>query len=298
MQIHVSENKKEIKMHGSYDFPVGVSLEVLSQYEGGSFLWHWHPEIELTLILKGEIDYYINDKHYHLTQGEGVFGNANTLHSGRMNNHEECIYVSITFNPKFIYGYENSILQTKYVNPIVDGVQLSSLQLSLNCSWQKEILEAVASIYNMSKDRSSIYEIRVHVLLCNIWLLLYQYFTTLPITKTSNEKNIERLKHILSFIHEHYLDKISLEDIASSISICKSECCRFFKKHMKMSLFEYLLYYRIEQSLPLLMAGEYNITGISERVGFSNSCYYGKIFKRYMNCSPSEYRMHLDHRDI
>jgi AraC-like DNA-binding protein len=56
-----------------------------------------------------------------------------------------------------------------------------------------------------------------------------------------------------------------------------------------MTLFDYLLYYRIQQSLPLLKGGG-SITDIAGTVGFSNPCYYGKIFRRYMNCSPREYR--------
>ena len=46
IQILTEKNKKEVKEHGSYTFPVQVSPEAIQSYEQHSFMWHWHPEIE------------------------------------------------------------------------------------------------------------------------------------------------------------------------------------------------------------------------------------------------------------
>ena len=54
MQIITNNAGKELKKHGDSAFPFLVSYERLSGYETGSFLWHWHPEIELTYILSPE----------------------------------------------------------------------------------------------------------------------------------------------------------------------------------------------------------------------------------------------------
>ena len=42
MQIRMDKENRELKAHGSYEFPVNISYEQLSRYERGSFSWHWH----------------------------------------------------------------------------------------------------------------------------------------------------------------------------------------------------------------------------------------------------------------
>ena len=63
IQILTEKNKKEVKEHGSYTFPVQVSPEAIQSYEQHSFMWHWHPEIELTWFVSGQMEYVVND-HY------------------------------------------------------------------------------------------------------------------------------------------------------------------------------------------------------------------------------------------
>ena len=73
MQIITNNAGKELKKHGDSAFPFLVSYERLSGYETGSFLWHWHPEIELTYIHKGEMLYKVNQNTFHLNKiGAGI----------------------------------------------------------------------------------------------------------------------------------------------------------------------------------------------------------------------------------
>ena len=295
MQLQTEKDHKEIKKHGNYEFPVHISLEKIQAYEQNFFPWHWHPEIELTWVVSGQIEYLVNDKKYLLTEGEGLFCNSNSLHSGYMVDQKDCSYLSVTFHPRFIYGYENSLLQTRYVDFITANEGWHSIKLQKDVDWHQETVRQIQDIYRMSKDPSPDYELRVHLILTGIWLNLYRYYRSLPASEQQPQKHLARLKEILSYIQDHYTQEITLDEIADHVNICKSECCRFFKKYMKMTIFEYILFLRIQNSLPLLRAGE-SVTRIAGLTGFSTSAYYGQIFKRYMGCSPSRYRK--EHMDV
>ena len=289
MRLQIDGEKKEIKSHGSYGFPVLISHERLSYFDTGEFPWHWHPEIELTWIMSGQIEYFVNDKKYLLKEGEGLFCNSNSLHSGYMKDGKDCNYLSVTFHPRFIYGYENSLLQTKYVDFITSNESWHSLMLGTETDWHQDIICQIRTIYQMSQAVLPDYELQVHLILTEIWQKLFLYYSSLPVSEHRPQKHLARLKDILSFIQEHYAQELTLDEIAEHVNICKSECCRFFKKYMKMTIFDYILFLRIQNSLPLLREGE-SVTKIASMTGFSTSAYYGQIFKRYMGCSPSQYR--------
>lgn len=289
VQINIEENQKEIKKHGNYSFPVEVSIETIQSYEQGSFLWHWHPEIELTWIMSGAIEYHVNNQSYILTEGEGLFGNSNTLHSGYMKDGQECTYLSVTFHPRFLYGYENSILQTKYIDFITSNDSWSSLKLEKHVEWHQEVLSHMKNLYRLSLKKTADYELAVHIMLMQIFGKLYHYFSNLPEKERQPQKHLQRLRDIISFLQDNYSQDVTLDDVAAHVSICKSECCRFFKKHMNMTIFEYLLFLRVQNSLAFLKKGE-SITKTASLVGFSSPAYYGQIFKRHMKCTPKEYR--------
>ena len=292
MQINITENQKEVKSHGNYEFPVGINVERIEAYEKGAFLWHWHPEIELTWVMSGQIEYHVNNKKYILTEGEGMFGNSNTLHAGYMISGQGCTYLSVTFHPRFLYGYENSILQTKYVDFITSNGAWDSLKLEKETKWHQEVLKSLENIYRMSQNPPRDYELELHLMLMEIWKRLYLYFEVLPEKEQKSQRYLERLREIISYVQENYRQEITLDDVANHVNICKSECCRFFKKHMGMTLFEYIMFLRIQSSLPLLRAGE-SVTKAAGMAGFSSPAYYGQIFKRYMKCTPREYRAQM-----
>lgn len=288
MELRVNKEKRELKSHGTYEFPVNISRKRISSYETGSFPWHWHDEIELTLILSGEIDYRVNDTGYHLRAGEGLFCNSDALHTGSRVGDSDCDYLSVTFHPRLLGGYEGCVIRRKFVDTIVSS-GCSSLALSPEEPWQAAILSALNQIYTLSQERSELFELDVQRQLLEAWSQLFRHWAEQAQAPSDPEK-IQRLRVILAYLHQHYGEKITLEDVSKEVGLCKSECCRFFRRQMRQSLFDYLLDYRIGRSLPLLRESQASVAEVASQVGFSNPAYFSKVFRSRMKRSPREYR--------
>lgn len=290
MQIITNQSQKELKMHGNYSFPFLVSHERLSRYESGSFLWHWHPEIELTLIEQGEMIYHFSNCTFHAKKGDALFGNANALHAGEMYEKRDCTYTPVTFDPRLIYGYDNSLIRQKYVEPLVQNTALTGLHLDRSAPWHEDAIRLIRDSIRLQEAEDPFYELEIIGKLQQFWKLLYQN-TALPTsTSASDRRNAERVRLILEYIETHYASPIRLDEIAAHIGLCKSECCRLFHRSMKIPLFEFLVEYRIEKSLHDLADSGNSITVVAERAGFGDSNYYSKAFRKVKGCSPTSYR--------
>ena len=90
------------------------------------------------------------------------------------------------------------------------------------------------------------------------------------------------------------MEPLTLDKIADSILVSKSECCRCFKRAIGLTPIEYLMKYRIMESAVRMKQKESeSISEIAGTVGFNNTSYYSKVFKKMMGCTPSEYRQSL-----
>lgn len=292
MQLQTDSDRRELKSHGSFGFPVFVSFEKLSDYERGAFTWHWHPEIELTLILQGEILYQVNDKVYHLQEGQGLFCNTNALHTGHMVQGEDCRYLSVTFHPRMISGFENSLVQRELVDPILRNQAFGSAPFWGDAKWERDILEAMKRIELAGQREADTYPLWMQEQLLYIWRRLFESGCAVrgKDSAVTQGRDVERIRQALDYLHSHYAEHITLEEVAKQMNLCRSESCRFFKKYMKQSVFDYLLNYRIEKSMALLAVPELSVTEVATRAGFSSPAYFAKVFREQMQCTPMQYR--------
>lgn len=291
MQIITNQFQKELKQHGNEQFPFLVSYQKLSEYESGSFMWHWHPEIEITYVQKGTMCYKVNHMVYHLKEGDIVFNNSGALHSGTMEDQKDCSYIPVTFDPRLIYGFFQSTINSKYVDPVLQDSLLPALCINQSEPWHRPFREYLLRIIDFDKKKPDFYELDITICLQSMWRLLLEHIIYEPQASRENSLEYDRIKKILSYIEENYQNKITLNDIARHIHLCESECTRLFKRHMNTTLFAFLQEYRIERSLELLQAGE-PISAVADKAGFSDPNYYSKVFARIKGCSPREYRKH------
>ena len=291
MQIITNQFQKELKQHGNEQFPFLVSYQKLSEYESGSFMWHWHPEIEITYVQKGTMCYKVNHMVYHLKEGDIVFNNSGALHSGTMENQKDCAYIPVTFDSRLIYGFFQSTVNSKYVDPVIQDSMLPAICIDQSEPWHKPFREYLLRIIDLDEKKPDFYELDITICLQSMWRLLLEHITYEPQASRENSLEYDRIKKILSYIEENYQNKITLNDIAEHIHLCESECTRLFKRHMNTTLFAFLQEYRIERSLEFLQDDQ-PVSAVADKAGFSDPNYYSKVFAKIKGCSPREYRNH------
>ena len=291
MQIITNKFQKELKQHGNEQFPFLVSYQKLSEYESGSFMWHWHPEIEITYVQKGTMCYKVNHMVYHLKEGDIVFNNSGALHSGTMENQKDCAYIPVTFDSRLIYGFFQSTVNSKYVDPVIQDSMLPAICIDQSEPWHKPFREYLLRIIDLDEKKPDFYELDITICLQSMWRLLLEHITYEPQASRENSLEYDRIKKILSYIEENYQNKITLNDIAGHIHLCESECTRLFKRHMNTTLFAFLQEYRIERSLEFLQDDQ-PVSAVADKAGFSDPNYYSKVFAKIKGCSPREYRNH------
>ena len=291
MQIITNQFQKELKQHGNEQFPFLVSYQKLSEYESGSFMWHWHPEIEITYVQKGTMCYKVNHMVYHLKEGDIVFNNSGALHSGTMENQKDCAYIPVTFDSRLIYGFFQSTVNSKYVDPVIQDSMLPAICIDQSEPWHKPFREYLLRIIDLDEKKPDFYELDITICLQSMWRLLLEHITYEPQASRENSLEYDRIKKILSYIEENYQHKITLNDIAGHIHLCESECTRLFKRHMNTTLFAFLQEYRIERSLEFLQDDQ-PVSAVADKAGFSDPNYYSKVFAKIKGCSPREYRNH------
>lgn len=289
MELSIDSQNRELKLHGTYGFPVYVDRKLISSYATGYFPWHWHDEVEFTLVVSGKIEYRVNESRFLLEAEQGLFCNSGSLHFGSMVE-GDCDYISITFHPRLLAGFEGSALGSKYIYPLTENGAVSSMLLLPQKAWHKKVLEELYVIYDLCREREPLYELHVQRNLLDVWTSLYA--ETAQQAEQANQddpEKLQRLRIILSYIHDNYAQHISLDDIARQVGLCKSECCRFFKRQMGASPFDYLLDYRVGRSLGYLQDGA-SVAQAAEAVGFSDASYFSKVFRSRTGRSPSKYR--------
>ena len=104
------------------------------------------------------------------------------------------------------------------------------------------------------------------------------------------DKIVARMRH---FVETHYMEDISVLDIASAFGYSEAYFCKLFKQNFGKNFVTYLTEYRVELAKRELADLSCNVKEIGQRVGYTDSNYFTKVFRRITGMSPSEYRNHL-----
>jgi DNA-binding response OmpR family regulator len=98
------------------------------------------------------------------------------------------------------------------------------------------------------------------------------------------------VRHAMAYIHEHYAEPITRADMARHVTMAEDYLTTCFHKEVGMTPIAYLNRYRVNQARLLLQQSAASITEIAAAVGFADSGYFSRIFRREVGQSPEAYR--------
>lgn len=286
----LSHERQETSKIRPDDFPFWHQPRRLSNYYQNQVPLHWHPDLELIVVLKGSMYYQADLETFLLEPGQGILVNSNILHGASQRPGTDCDYLAYRVAGELFCGNSLAARQ-KYLQPLLYNPSFPFLVLDSQISWHEELLELLHKISHCSFSRPDCWILEIHLLLQQFWLILYRnQMKTLQAEEEHPLPGRIALYKALEYIQENYASPISLEQLANACQCSRASCCRIFTRVLHQSPMEYLRDYRLRQSLPLLTTTTLSVTEIAFKCGFNSSSYYTETFHRSMGCTPLQYR--------
>lgn len=285
--LNLDDEKKQLYPHGTAGFPCAAYQRLYMNRPEYVIPWHWHEELEIAYVVSGTLKFQIPAKSFLLTKGDCIAVNSNVLHGAVAAPEYEL--QSLVFHPRLITGSSDSAFAIKYLSPLTahapfDGYVFNEQDHPLEISCFRQAFEALA------QDIPG-YEFTVRAALSQICYFLYRHFE--PEASSTAEQNPDqiRIRNMLEYIHTYFPEPVTLPDIARAADIGERECLRCFKRNIQLSPMQYLLKYRVMRGADLLLRERgTSISQIALLCGFDSPSHFSKMFRRFYDCSPKEYR--------
>lgn len=308
---------KEIRTHGTDSFPCAI-YRTHSAGKGTLVKHHWHDEVEILYFSAGEFRLEINMESFPIRSECFYFINPGELHSIITETSDRHWEDAIVFSPDLLYFDACDEAQIRLIKPIQNGRLLfprcitpkqpafapmkSAFTDIMHAFGQMKAVDSSAVVpvtdpscpeesfvdsSAVTNDLTSQLYIKSSLLYILATLSANRLFV--PV-EGSQDKRVESIKTVLTYMKEHYQEKLYITDLAGCVNLNEQYFCRLFKKAVGHSPMEYLNEHRIKQALRLLEETDLPVTEVCLECGFNNMGNFLREFRRYTNTTPLQYR--------
>ena len=322
--------QKEDAHHGKALFPLQKYITQLDK-EHPVVTTHWHDEAEFTLVKEGSAEYQINLEDYAITAGDLVFIQPRILHTIALNSTEQIqqkyfqmeqyqqkpfqlesfqtehfqleSFQTKPFQPEhfqsetyvfhlnYLGANATDICATRYLLPLMNEEYTLPCHISPDHPAYASLNAIFSQINGLYEETPPGYELAIKSCLLQAIFLLLPYGVSGKNQDTDSAS--EKLKTVLDYIHLHYADALSIKELAAQCYFSEYYFMRFFKKHMHMTVIEYLNNLRMEKAVELFEQGYTSIIEVSMSVGFHSLSYFHKVFREKFSMTPKQFLQQL-----
>ncbi|MCI9389243.1 MAG: AraC family transcriptional regulator [Lachnospiraceae bacterium] len=294
--LNTMHDGSEVVHYDTPGIPLSIQKKRLSAYTGMRADCHWHEDLEIIYLLEGEMYYHINGKRILLKSSEGIIVNSTVIHYGCDRAQQECIFLCVMFHPKILHS--NTLLYDKYIGPVLDERLWASWKITPEKDSQ--LIHQIHTLWKISENKTDGYELKILSCLYTTWLLLLEHCRDCQdisgVSDASTLPHVQTMKKLVAYIHQHYTEDISLEDLCRHAGIGKSACCSLFKKHTAHPPIAFVNQYRLKAAADLLLTTDRSVTEIATVCGFNHHSYFTKSFRKLFACTPSGFRARYGRR--
>ena len=296
--IQLIEGSNEELLPGfSPEFPYIASRALLDRYIEPAVPWHWHRTVELFYMESGTLEYTTPNGKWVFPAGSGGFVNSNVLHTSKViPSGAETVQLLHLFESELLSGGQASRIDAKYIRPLTAAAGIEMIVLSPNDPKQAELLKKIRAVFDLDEDGWG-YEFVLRQQLTEIWLNLFELARPAMELQSGTKDSDEKMKAMMRYIHAHYPENISVDQLAKEAHISKRVCFRLFRENLHMSPVEYMTDYRLRKACQRLAETDESVTQIAYGCGLGSSSYFGKLFREHFGCPPAAYRKEWHNRD-
>lgn len=247
------------------------------------FKWHYHPEYELTYIVKGSGYRIVGNSYEQYSDGDLVLLGSNLPHTwtSKSGNTIESDAIVIQFSKEFIMPFlalhESHQIKQLLVHSdrglriAVDDMLVSNIIELPKIQGLERVLKLIWILEEITKRQ------------CN-------YIAPNTFHNVVSKKNQLRINNVCTFLQNNYNQKITLKQAADLIYLTESNFCKFFKKATGKTYSDYLNELRINEACRMLVQTEKTISEISYACGFETLSYFNRVFLFKKAMTPSAFR--------
>jgi len=237
----------------------------------GSREYHWHSDLEIVWILKGSVIIQMNTSDITLNVGDIYLLNTNEVHCLKHTNQDNLL-LALQINETIVSSYYKHLNRIHFDHNYIGEHDELSMRL------KQKLAKIMIDVMNGSpSDRMKA--------VGNINLLMADLFSEIPyqiidmVQIQLKDNNLSRLQRVISFVNDHYEDKISLQTVADLEYLSKYRMSHFIKEKLGINFQTFINRVRFERALTMILETDENILKISENCGFSDIKYLNKLLK-------------------
>ena len=253
--------------------------DVASHFEN-----HLHSAIEIILPHRGVSTYQLSEETFHVQPGEVLIIPSGCPHT----------LTETSDTLRYLLLFESNPFLTLRDMPSIHDMMQKPIYLHDDSSpLQQQVIQLLNQVVECYFRKEPLWNSQCYSYLLQVYVLLGRDYLrrTAPQTPAAQRSiDSEIMNSAITFINQHYMQDISLDDVASFAGFSKYYFSRTFKQFSGSSFSEFLTQKRLNVASDLLVRTNQPIRDIAESAGFGSVATFNRVFREHKNCTPTQYR--------